>query len=67
MEGVRDVHSIAELCRKYLYKKYNIKHIYGNPMHSQMQEKIERYHRLMKNVIKLNYYFYPSELENTID
>ena len=27
----------------------------------------ERYHRSMKNVIKLNHYFCPSELENAIN
>ena len=36
-------------------------------MHPQTQGKIERYHRTMKNVIKLNHYFCPSELENAID
>ena len=36
-------------------------------MHPQTQGKIERYHRLMKNVIKLNHYFCPSELEKAID
>jgi len=67
MKGIRGEHSIAEFCRKYLCKKYNIKHNYGNPMHPQTQEKIERYHRSIKNVIKLNHYFYPSELEKVID
>ena len=57
VEGIRGEHSSAELCGKYLYKKYNIKHIYGKPMHPQAQGKIERYHRSMKNVIKLNHYF----------
>ena len=32
-------------------------------MHPQTQGKIERYHRSMKNAIKLNHYFCPSELE----
>ena len=59
MVGIRGEHSIAKFFRKYLYKKYNIKHIYGNPM--QTQEKVERYHRSMKNAIKLNHYFCPSE------
>ena len=36
-------------------------------MHPQTQGKIERYHRTMKNVIKLNHYFCHSELENAID
>ena len=37
------------------------------PLHPQTQGKIERYHRSMKNVIKLNHYFCPSELEKAID
>ena len=56
MEGIRGEQSIAELCRKY-----------GISLHPQTQGKIERYHRSMKNVIKLNHYFCPSELENAID
>ena len=36
-------------------------------MHPHPQGKIERYHRSMKNVIKLNHYYCPSELENAID
>ena len=67
IEGIRGEHSIAEFCRKYLCKKYNIKHIHGKPLHPQTQGKIERYHRSMKNVIKLNHYFSPSELEKAID
>ena len=41
--------------------------IHGKPLHPQTQGKIEQYHRSMKNVIKLNHYFCPSELENAID
>ena len=41
--------------------------IHGKPLHPQTQGKIERYHRSMKNVIKLNHYFCPSELEKAID
>ena len=48
-------------------RNINIKHIHGKPLHPQTQGKIERYHRSMKNVIKLNHYFCPSELENAID
>ena len=29
-EDIRGEHSIAEVCCKYLYKKYNIKHIHAN-------------------------------------
>ena len=58
---------IASSFKQYLCKEYNIKHIHGKPLHPQTQGKIERYHRSMKNVIKLNHYFCPSELEKAID
>ena len=58
---------IASSLKQYLCKEYNIKHIHGKPFHPQTQGKIERYHRSMKNVIKLNHYFCPSELEKAID
>ena len=58
---------IASSLKQYLCKEYNIKHIHGKPLHPQTQGKIERYHRSMKNVIKLNHYFCPSELEKAID
>ena len=45
---------IASSLKQNLSKKYNIKHIHGKPLHPQTQGKIERYHRSMKNVIKLN-------------
>ncbi len=38
-------------------------HIRGAPNHPQTQGKIERYHRSMKNVIKLEHYFSPGELK----
>ena len=58
---------IASSLKQYLCKEYNIPHIHGKPLHPQTQGKIERYHRSMKNVIKLNHYFCPSELEKAID
>ena len=33
------------------------------PLHPQTQGKIERYHRTMKNIIKLEHYYSPGELE----
>ena len=38
-------------------------HTRGAPDHPQTQGKIERYHRSMKNVVKLEHYYYPWELE----
>ena len=50
---------IASSLKQYLCKEYNIRHIHGKRL--QTQGKIERYHRSMKNAIKLNHSFYPSE------
>ena len=38
-------------------------HTRGAPYHPQTQGKIERYHRTMKNVVKLEHYYFPWELE----
>jgi len=43
-----------------------IKHIHGAPYHPMTQGKIERWHRSMKNVVKLQHYYSPSELESAI-
>lgn len=53
---------IAQDFRTYL-KDNNIKQLHGKPGHPQTQGKIERYHRSMKNVIKLDVYYSPMELE----
>ena len=41
-------------------------HFSGRPHHPQTQGKIERYHRSMKSIVKLNAFFFPWELEQTI-
>ena len=43
-----------------------IQHINGAPNHPQTQGKIERYHRSMKNIIKLENYYIPEELERRL-
>lgn len=55
----------AEL-NKYLETK-NIKPIHGRPGHPQTQGKIERYHRTMKNTIKLDHYYSPEELARALE
>ena len=40
--------------------------IRGKPNHPQTQGKIERYHRSMKNVIKLDNYYSPDELRTRL-
>lgn len=54
-------HELAE----YLEDK-NMKHVRGRPLHPQTQGKIERYHRSMKNVVKLDNYFSPGQLEQKL-
>jgi len=54
----------AELA-KFL-KERRIRHIHGAPYHPMTQGKIERWHRSMKNVVKLQNYYAPSELERAI-
>ena len=48
--------------RDYLGKR-RMDHTRGRPYHPQTQGKIERYHRTMKNVVKLENYYFPWELE----
>ena len=48
---------------KEFIKKRKMKLIHGRPNHPQTQGKIERYHRSMKNVVKLDNYYSPEELE----
>ena len=40
----------------------NMGHVRGAPYHPQTQGKIERYHRTMKNIVKLENYFFPDDL-----
>ena len=56
---------VSEDLRNYLLSK-GIEHTRGNPYHPQTQGKIERYHRSMKNVILLDNYYIPEELEREI-
>ena len=42
-------------------------HTRGAPYHPQIQGKIARYHRTMKNVVKLQNYYFPGELEAEIE
>jgi transposase InsO family protein len=48
--------------RDYLGER-RMAHTRGRPYHPQTQGKIERYHRTMKNVVKLENYYFPWELE----
>lgn len=51
--------------KKFLKTK-NMQHIRGAPYHPMTQGKIERFHRSMKNIVKLQNYYFPSGLEQAI-
>ena len=53
---------VSSELREYLQDR-GMAHIRGRPYHPQTQGKIERYHRTMKNGVKLQHYFFPWELE----
>jgi transposase InsO family protein len=55
---------VSHELKRYLQRR-RIEHIGGAPYHPI--SKIERYHRSMKNVVKLQNYYYPWELEQAID
>lgn len=51
---------------KVFLEEKGIRSIHGKPCHPQTQGKIERYHRSMKNVVKLDNYYSPEELRRSI-
>ena len=56
---------ISKELKDYFAQK-EIKHIRGKPLHPQTQGKIERYHRSMKNIVKLDNYYFPGELKERL-
>jgi putative transposase len=58
---------IASELKLYLKDNYQMQQVHGRPNHPQTQGKIERYHRTMKNVVKLDHYFAPEELEAALE
>ena len=57
---------IAAELKEYLHAK-GVKPVHGKINHPQTQGKIERYHRSMKNIVKLNHYYCPDELIGALD
>ena len=51
--------------KEYL-RRHGMEHTRGAPYHPMTQGKIERYHRSMKNGVKLEHYYYAWELEQAI-
>jgi putative transposase len=57
---------IADSFRSFLTDQ-GIRPVNGRPLHPQTQGKIERYHKSLKSVIKLDVYHTPGALEKAID
>lgn len=57
---------ISKELKEYLDDR-QMTHTRGKPYHPQTQGKIERYHRSIKNVINLQNYYLPGELELEIE
>jgi transposase InsO family protein len=51
---------------KQFLKRQHIEHIRGAPYHPMTQGKIERYHRSLKNIVKLQHYYTPAQLREAI-
>jgi putative transposase len=51
---------------KTFLNKQGITPVHGRSCHPQTQGKIERYHRTMKNVVKLEHYYSPEELNKAL-
>lgn len=58
---------VAKDLKEYLKENHDIRQIHGKPAHPQTQGKIERYHRTMKNVVKLHHYYSPEELKLALE
>ncbi len=56
---------VAKDLAAYL-REHGLGHTRGRPYHPMTQGKIERYHRSMKNVVRLENYYSPWELERTL-
>jgi transposase InsO family protein/transposase-like protein len=56
---------VSSELKKYL-KSEDIIPVHGRPLHPQTQGKIERYHRSMKNVVKLDNYYCLEELDDAL-
>jgi len=57
---------VSNAFKEFIHEQ-KMRHVQGAPYHPQTQGKIERYHRTMKNVVKLENYYYPDDLRNRLE
>lgn len=53
---------VSNELKTYLKDQLKTKQVHGKPKPPQTQEKIERYHRTMKSVVRMNYFYHPEDL-----
>lgn len=53
---------VSKELKTYLKDDLKMKQVHGTPTQTHTQGKIERYHRTMKNVVKLNHFYHSKEL-----
>ena len=58
---------VSNELKSYLKDDLKMKQVHGRPMQTQTQGKIERYHRTMKNVVKLNHFYHPEQLKEALN
>jgi transposase InsO family protein len=56
---------VSEAFQQFINEQ-DLGHVRGAPYHPQTQGKIERYHRTLKNVVKLENYFFPDVLRSAL-
>lgn len=57
---------VSKYLKQYFHSQ-DIQHVRSAPYHPMTQGKIERYHRSMKNLLLLEHYYLPQELEQRIE
>ncbi len=57
---------VSQELRTYL-DRHRMTHVRSRPYHPMTQGKIERYHRSMKNIVTLDNYYTPEQLEREIE
>jgi transposase InsO family protein len=64
-QAVAELYLRNDWLKRWL-NNHEIEHTRGAPYHPMTQGKIERYHRTIKNLVKLENYYYPWQLEKAI-
>lgn len=58
---------VSNELKTYPKEDLKMKQVHGKPLHPQTQGKIERYHRMIKNIVKLNHFTTKEELISALE